>query len=128
MFNSSWFENLIQPPLTPPSWVFTPVWACIYITILAAFLLYFISKTENKGIGYFYFFLQIFLNIIWSPIFFGLQNITLALFIIILLDITVFFTIRKFYSVSKFAGLTLIPYFIWILFATYLNIGYFILN
>ena len=57
-----------------------------------------------------------------------MQNIGLALAVVIVLDIFVFLTIKKFYSVSKLSGLILIPYFIWVLFATYLNMGYFILN
>ena len=67
-------------------------------------------------------------NFAWTPIFFGLKNIGLALAIIILLDILVLWNIIVFYKNSKPAGLILIPYLLWILFATYLNFGYFVLN
>lgn len=128
MYNSVWYNNLVQPVFSPPSSVFVPVWAALYISIFAALILYFIKNEENKGLGYFYFILQLVLNIAWSPVFFILKSIKGALVIVILLDIAVFLTIRKFYSVSKPAGVVLIPYFLWILFATYLNIGYLVLN
>ena len=60
--------------------------------------------------------------------FFYLKNVVLAFFIIILLDILVILTISRFYRVSKMAAILLVPYFVWIIFATYLNFGYLILN
>lgn len=100
----------------------------LYFTMFAAALLYIFKPAENKEIGYVCFILQLIFNLLWTPAFFYMQNIGLALAVIIFLDIFVFLTIKKFYSVSKLSGLILIPYFIWILFATYLNIGYLILN
>ena len=128
MFKSTWYESLIKPLFAPPDWIFAPAWAVLYLTILAAFAIFLVTKNENKKSGYIYFVFQLLLNVVWSPVFFGLQNIGFAFFIIILLDIFVFLTIKKFYSVSKLAGIILIPYFIWILYATYLNLGYLILN
>lgn len=128
MFKSAWYYNLVEPPFALPDWVFLPVWSVLYFTMLAAILLYIFKPAENKEIGYVYFILQLIFNLLWTPAFFYLQNIALALIIIIFLDIFVFLTIKKFYSVSKLSSLILIPYFIWILFATYLNMGYLILN
>ncbi|MBQ3641153.1 tryptophan-rich sensory protein [bacterium] len=129
MYNSDWYNLLIQPPLSPPNWLFPPVWAVLYITIIAAIIIYSIKKTQkNKLSGYIYFTLQTILNFVWSPAFFTMQNIRLALIIILLLDIFVILTIKKFYKISKISGLILIPYLAWILFATYLNAGYYILN
>lgn len=128
MFKSAWYYNLLKPPLNPPDWIFQPVWAILYFTIFISILLYINKPAENKEIGYVYFTLQLIFNLLWTPAFFYLQNIAFALMIIILLDIFVFLTIKKFYLVSKISGLILIPYFIWVLFATYLNIGYLILN
>ena len=128
MFNSVWYNNLTKPLFTPPKFLFAPVWAILYITILISFILFFKEKNEDKIFGYLYFSLQFFLNLIWSPIFFGLKNIGFALLIIVLLDIFVFLNIKEFYRISKISGLILIPYFIWILYATYLNFGYFVLN
>ncbi len=129
MFNTIWYDNLIKPVLNPPSWIFSPVWIILYGTILAALILYTIKISDrNKLEGYIYFIVQMILNLAWSPIFFYLHNIGLALIVIILLDIAILINIIKFHKVSKLSGLILIPYFLWVLFATYLNISFFILN
>lgn len=128
MFKSVWYYNLIKPPFTPPDWVFPPVWSILYSTILVALLLYIVKPTQNKKSGYIYFTTQLIFNLLWTPVFFYLKNMFLALIIIIFLDIFTILTIKSFYKVSKISALILIPYLIWILFATYLNIGYFLLN
>ena len=128
MYNSLWFDSVIKPPLAPPDSLFSPVWIFLYITIFVALVLYIRKPKEFKESGYIYFGIQLFLNIIWSPVFFAAKNIGAALFVIVLLDIFVILMVRKFYSVSRAAGLILVPYLIWILFATYLNAGYFLLN
>ena len=128
MFNTFWYDNLNKPFLSPPDWIFMPMWTLLYITIFISLIFYIYAKSKNKNSGYIYFAAQIILNILWTPLFFILQNISLALIDIVLLDIFTVLTMRKFYSVSKIAGILLIPYLLWIIFATYLNIGYFILN
>ncbi len=128
MYNSTWYMNLTKPVFSPPNWVFTPVWSFLYITLFSALSIYIYSYGENKNLGYLFFIIQMLLNIIWSPVFFGLKSIFGALIVVILLDIFVILTIWKFFKVSKIAGIILIPYLIWILFATYLNIAYLILN
>ena len=128
MFDTLWFDTLIKPPFNPPAWIFTPVWIILYGMIFVSLLLYTIKPARNKMRGYIYFIIQMVLNLAWSPVFFLLHNITLALIIIILMDLFVILTIKRFYTVSKFAGMMLIPYFLWILFATYLNTAFLILN
>ena len=128
MFKSVWYYNLTKPPLAPPDWIFPPVWSILYFSMLVALLLYLFKPSQNKKSGYIYFIAQLILNLLWTPAFFYLQNIVLALIVIILLDIFVILTIKSFYKVSKISALILIPYLVWILFATYLNIGYFVLN
>ena len=128
MFNSEWYNSLTRPFLAPPDWIFAPVWSILYLLMFGSLATYIFSYGENKLLGYLYFIIQLCLNFLWSPIVFGARNIGFALAIIIVLDIFVILTIRKFYSISKIAGILLIPYLIWIIFATYLNIGYFVLN
>ncbi len=129
MYNSVWFNSLAKPALNPPAKIFSPVWAVLYAMIfLSLFIFIRTSSVSSKTKGYIYFALQLLLNVIWSPVFFLMKNIGLALIIIILLDIFVLMTIRNFYRISKTAGMLLIPYLVWILFATYLNVSYFILN
>ena len=128
MFNSDWFNNLTKPPFTPPSQIFTPAWAVLYTTMVISFVIYRFTSGENKFWGYTFFFIQLVLNLLWSPVFFGLQLIGYALILILMLDITVFLTIIEFHKTSKTAAYLLIPYFLWLIYATYLNFGYFILN
>ena len=129
MLDFTWYNELIKPPFSPPSWIFAPVWAVLYIIIIVSFLLFVVKQSAcRKTEGYAWFFVQILLNLLWTPAFFLLKNIGLALAIVILMDIAVFSVIRKFYCVSRLASIMLIPYFTWILYATYLNRGFYLLN
>ena len=129
MFNTIWYDTLAKPFLTPPSEVFAPAWIILYITILASLIVFTITKTRrNKIKGYTCFLIQLLLNIAWAPVFFTMENIVLALIIILLLDIFVILTIKEFYKISQISAGILLPYLIWIIFATYLNIGILILN
>lgn len=129
MYNSEWFNNLNKPLLNPPSSVFTPAWIILYCLMALSLTFFIITKSEyNKTKGYVFFSLQLFLNLIWSPVFFLMQNIGFALFIIVLLDIFVILTVKEFFKVSKISAFLLFPYLLWILFATYLNGAYFYLN
>ncbi len=129
MMNLTWYDTLTKPFLTPPSFIFTPVWIVLYLTILASLVIYITTPCRNsKLLGYIYFITQILLNILWTPAFFIVKNITIALIILILLDIFTILTINQFRKVSKLSGNILIPYLIWLLFATYLNTGILILN
>ena len=128
MFNSVWYLNLQKPALAPPDWIFMPVWLILYFTMLCALFIYFYKPAEEKTKGYICFALQLLLNIIWSPAFFLMKNMVLALIVVILMEIFTFLTIKEFYKASKLAGIILIPYLLWILFATYLNAGYLFLN
>lgn len=129
MIDYSWYNALNQPLLKPPAWLFAPVWTILYISMGIALFLYARKFTiKSKAWGYVLFFTQLLVNLAWTPAFFGIKNIGLALALIILLDILVLFNIIEFFKVSKSAARCLIPYFLWILFATYLNLSYFILN
>ena len=128
MYNSDWYNSLIKPFLSPPDGVFLPVWTVLYITILISFILYFTNPNKNKKSGYIFFFVQFVLNLSWSFVFFKFKSISGGLIIIFLMGVFIFLTIKKFYSVSKVSGLILIPYFLWVLFAAYLNLGFLILN
>ena len=126
---NEWYSTLIRPPFTPPSWVFTPAWSILYTLIIISLIIYVYKTTDrDKSKGYWFFAIQVLFNILWSPVFFGMKNIWLALIIIVILDVLVFINIKEFYKVSKISAWLLVPYMIWILFATYLNIGFLILN
>lgn len=126
--NLDWYNNLISPPLSLPSFIFAPVWTVLYVLIFISLIIYISKKAPDKGLGYFYFSIQMLLNFLWTSVFFGFKNIFLALVIIVFMNIFLYMTIRKFMLVSKTASILLLPYFLWILFACYLNLGYLLLN
>ncbi len=129
MQSLNWYNSLNFPPLTPPAWIFPPVWTFLYLTMLAALILFgFKTSSKDKSWGYAIFFSQLGLNLCWSPVFFYIKNPIVALVIIIILDILVFLNIIAFFKISKPAGWILLPYMIWILYATYLNLGIVLLN
>jgi len=129
MINLSWYHTLNKPIFSPPSWVFAPMWTILYTTLFIALFFYIIQATHGKKLwGYILFFTQLLLNFCWTPVFFYYENIKLALIIVILLDILTLATMVLFYKISKKSAFWLIPYILWILFATYLNFGYLLLN
>ena len=128
MYNTVWYDNLIKPVFMPSAFVFKPVWIILYSVMVVSVVLYSISKYDGKKRGYLLFNTQLVFNLLWSPVFFGLRNINLALAVIIFLDVFTILTVKEFYKLSKPAAYLLIPYLIWILFATYLNLGLAILN
>ena len=124
-----WCESLNKPAFTPPGQVFTPAWIYLYVLIFLALFTFIYTKTDkDKKLGYFLFGIQMVLNLCWAPAFFYLQNIIMSFVIIILMLIFVFMTMAEFYKVSKVSAALLVPYFLWVCFATYLNYGMMYLN
>ena len=126
----TWYSALNKPFFSPPNWVFGPVWTLLY-TLMGISLYLIIKKGWNNKkviIPRNYFLGQLFLNFIWTPIFFGLKSPDLAIIVIIGMWILTIRTIRKFYPLSKISAYLLIPYLIWISFATALNFAIVILN
>ena len=129
MLDFNWYQTLNLPALSPPAWIFSPVWTCIYALIILSLVLFVIKKSDkNKTGGYILYILQLLVNLAWTPVFFGMKNIEIALLLIIVLDVLVFWNIVFFKKVSKLSGYLLVPYFLWILFATDLNFGILALN
>ncbi len=127
--NLDWYQTLIKPPFTPPSYIFAPVWFIMYVLILISYIMFLRTYTpESKVSANIIFFIQLILNLLWSPVFFYMKNIQLSFVIICLLLISIILTIISFYRISKPAGLLLIPYLIWVSFAIYLNYGFLVLN
>lgn len=125
---STWYEGLIRPSWTPPNWLFGPVWSLLYIMMSVSVWLVYRSKNGKKTSCYTLFGLQLFFNFLWTILFFRLQNPLLALIDILLLDFFLVLTITVFYKKSKLAALLLLPYLFWVLYASTLNVGIYILN
>ncbi len=126
----SWYLFLDKPALNPPNFIFAPVWTALYILMgISLFLIWSSDKNnKEKKKPLIFFGIQLILNSSWSIIFFGLQNPQLALVNIFILWIFIIITIFSFYKISKKAGIILVPYLLWVTFASYLNYMIYILN
>ncbi len=127
---SNWYATLIKPSFNPPSWLFGPVWTILYAMIGISFYLVLTAKAKSslKAKAYWIFGIQIFLNAIWSPVFFGLHNIFAALIIIVLMWLFILLNILAFYKISKNSAWILVPYWLWVSFASILNFSLWMLN
>lgn len=118
------YNSLVQPPLSPPSIVFPIVWTILYVLMGIS---YYLLKNPSKKEKIIYF-VQLGVNALWSLFFFIGKFYLFSFIWIILLDVLVIFMIGIFYQNNKASAYLQIPYLIWILFATYLNLGIYILN
>ena len=126
---NTWYTQLNRPPLTPPSWIFGPVWSILYIMIALSFILYVLKTRQNPPyLVYGVLLIHMAANLGWSGIFFGLRKPGWALLDILLLDVTLIAMVYIFWHAQKFASILLWPYLAWVLFATYLNAGFYWLN
>ncbi len=121
------FETVTKPPLSPPSIIFPIAWTILYLLMGISYYLY---KKENEhfDIESKLYYLQLFFNLSWTILFFILKTRLFSIFWIIILIILVGILIYKWLQKKKISAYLLIPYFLWLLFATYLNIGVYILN
>jgi translocator protein len=125
-----WYSTLIKPSFNPPNWIFGPAWTLLYILMGIAFALIWNAGTEKKEVkkAMKLFGLQLILNLIWSFLFFTMQNPAIAFIDIVILLIVINSTIRHFAAINKTAGYLLIPYLLWVSFATLLNGSIWYLN
>ena len=127
--NLSWFNSLNKPVFNPPAEIFAPVWGILYFLMFVSFWLMVYSNTNtDKKPAIIFFVIQLLLNFAWSPVFFYFHNIKLAFVIIVLLNIFLILTIIAFFKISKVSAYLLFPYLLWLLFATYLNFEFMVLN
>jgi benzodiazapine receptor len=127
---TSWYIDLNKPILNPPSWVFGPVWITLYF--LMGIALFFVW---NKGLdspfnrnAFILFIVQLVFNAMWSIVFFGMHQLLISVFVIVILWLLIFVNIVQFGKISKPAAYLLLPYILWVSFASYLNIAIYILN
>jgi benzodiazapine receptor len=123
-----WYLTLIKPAGTPPGIVFSIIWTILYSMIGVSFWLMIYSNKKKNSMAYIAFFLQLLLNYTWPLAFFYMQSPLLGLINIFLLLIAIFWTITLFYSYSKWSAFLLIPYFLWVLYASYLNFTIWYIN
>jgi tryptophan-rich sensory protein len=126
----TWYATLNMPSFAPPNWVFGPVWTLLYFLMGTSFYLIWKQSWQKKKIATAgrFFLAQLALNFIWSPIFFGLRAPLLGLVVIVVMWILIVMTMKKFYPLSRLAFYLLIPYILWVSFATILNAAIVVLN
>ncbi|AWX44050.1 Tryptophan-rich protein TspO [Flagellimonas maritima] len=120
---NDWFLTLNKPSFNPPNWLFAPVWTVLYILMgISAGIVW------SKGVHHiwvktalYHFGFQLLFNALWSIVFFGLKNPLMALVVILILFTLIILTIKWFNIVSKTAAILLVPYLLWVGFATILN-------
>lgn len=119
---NTWYLVINKPSWNPPSWLFAPVWTTLFIMMGVALYLVWSKKSDIKvKIALRIFAVQMILNILWSVFFFGMGNFWLAFGEIIVLWISILLTILSFNKINKTAAWLLVPYILWVTFASYLN-------
>jgi len=125
-----WYAGLQRPPGTPPNWIFGPVWSLLYAMMGAGFAVVW-HRTEPgaaKRVAILWFGAQLALNLAWTPVFFRWHQPFAALAVIAALWIAIAVTISKFRRIQPLAAALLIPCWLWVGYATYLNAGFWLLN
>ncbi len=127
---NSWYLTLNKPFFNPPSWVFSPVWTTLFILMGISLYIVWNKGIERRNVkkALYIFGIQLILNVSWSAVFFGMENLLGGLIVIILLWIAIFITIIRFKKISKPAAYLLIPYIAWVTFAGLLNLVIWIIN
>jgi len=130
---TSWYSTLNKPFFSPPNWVFGPVWTILYILMGISLYLFWKTKVNNKlkkvkKNGFVFFGIQLVLNSLWSILFFGLHNPGIAFLEIIFLWLSILLSIKYFQKVSKTSAYLLVPYILWVTFASLLNFAVWQLN
>ena len=124
------YYQLVLPSFAPPSWVFMPVWIILYFLMGIAFFRVWAKGKDAPGVksATSYFITQLVFNVLWSVFFFSLNLRCAALVDIIILLIYIIITTVKFFRIDKAAGLLMLPYLLWVGFATALNLSIVLLN
>src|SRR3990167_10788614 len=119
----TWYAVLNKPFFAPPNWIFGPIWTLLYFLMGISFYLIWKQSWKEKKVktAGIYFLVQLGLNFIWSPIFFGLRSPLLGLIVIVTMWVFIVMTMKKFYPLSRLAFYILVPYLLWVSFATLLN-------
>jgi translocator protein len=126
----TWYAALQKPAWNPPAWIFGPVWTTLYVLMgIAAFLVWRKGwERKEVRVTLSVFGVQLVLNALWSIVFFGLHSPMWALVDIAALWIAIVWTMFVFYKIFRPAMYLLVPYLLWVSFASYLNYSIWILN
>jgi benzodiazapine receptor len=123
-----WYRPLIKPSWTPPELVFPIAWTILYVLMGIAAGLVWRGRRRGRLAATGLFLIQLAVNALWSPVFFGLHSPAGGLVVILVLLASVIATVIAFFPVSRAAGWLLVPYLLWVGYATTLSIGVLVLN
>ncbi|TCD02214.1 tryptophan-rich sensory protein [Erythrobacteraceae bacterium CFH 75059] len=127
--DSPWFASLEKPAIYPPPATFGIVWTILYALMGVALALVLTARgARQRRLALGLFVVQLLLNLAWTPLFFGAYQINAALILLLALDVAVLATTIVFFRVRRSAGLLMLPYLAWVLFATVLNWQFLQLN
>ena len=125
----TWYQTLNKPVFNPPDWVIGLIWTTLYILMgISIWLVWKSEHSRTRTIAIRIFWLQFFFNVFWTYLFFGIQKISLSFVEIIFLSFLIFFNIFYFFKIDKIASYLLIPYLIWVLYASFLTYNIWVLN
>jgi len=121
-YGNSWFDALQKPSFMPPGAAFGIVWPILYALLGVALAMILAEPpSDRRRLGLSLFFVQLVLNFAWSPIFFAGHDITLAKYVIFIMAVLAGWAAGQFYRLRKPAGLLMVPYLAWLVFAATLN-------
>jgi tryptophan-rich sensory protein len=118
----AWYRRIIKPTWNPPDSIFAPVWITLYLLMaVAAWLVWKRYGVAQALLPLTLFLVQLLLNAVWSWLFFGLHRPKAAFIDIVVLWVTILVTLISFWRHEPLAGVLLLPYLLWVSFATMLN-------
>lgn len=120
------YRELLSPPLSPPGWVFPVVWTALYVLMGVGMAL--VYRAGDSGRALRLWAAQLLVNALWQPLFFGAERRLTAFFVLVALFVLVLAMTREFARTSRLAAALQLPYLFWLLFAGYLNLGFWLLN
>lgn len=120
---NGWYQSISKPSFNPPNSIFGPVWTVLYLMMGISMFLVWKEGLNNKSVrtAFIIFIIQLVFNAAWSIVFFGAQSIAGGMIVIIILWILILICIIRFLKISRVAGMLLIPYLLWVSFASVLN-------
>lgn len=124
----TWYTTLNRPLWTPPNWVFAPVWTTLYVLMGTAAYLVSRSKKLGKTLVLWLFLAHLLVNLFWSIAFFALHELLLSVIVIVALLGLIIVLMRLFWRYSHLATYLMVPYLVWVSYATTLSVGYLFLN
>lgn len=125
-----WYANIVRPAITPPNWLFGPVWITLYTLMGISLYLIWQKGLKNRDIkfAFIFFIVHLTVNASWSIIFFGLNALWLSVIVIFVLLFMIVSIMVVFWDINRTATYLLIPYLLWVTYASALNMAIAVLN